>query len=62
MNPEKNIIPEEEDIILTWNSTPALWIAHRESYCGCGTCKHVVGIGKTKQEAIIDLKEHEEEV
>ena len=36
------------------------WMAHRKDYCGCGTCKSLLGIGMTEQAAIDDLLEQEE--
>jgi hypothetical protein len=48
------------DIELLWQSTPALWAAYREGYCGCGTCHPPVGFGKTKEAATADLLEQED--
>lgn len=49
------------DIEIQYQSTPRLWMALREGYCGCGECKFPVGYGKTPMEALADLMEQEEE-
>lgn len=45
--------------IITSKSTG--WMAHREDYCGCGTCKSLLGIGMTEEAAIEHLLEQEAE-
>jgi hypothetical protein len=47
------------EIEYTWHSTPQLWIAMREGYCGCHECKPPFGMGKTKEEAKARLLEWE---
>lgn len=51
------------DIALSWHSTPQLWVAQREGYCGCSECarKRPYGMGKTKEAAIKALLEMEAE-
>jgi hypothetical protein len=46
-----------------WVSTPALWAAYREGYCGCEECRGriPVGYGKTPSAAEADLLEKEDE-
>jgi hypothetical protein len=48
-------------IELSWQSTPALWMATREGLCWCEDCrgKHTKGFGKTKEEALADFHEQE---
>ena len=51
------------DIEYSWESTPQLWMATRDSYCGCQDCagKVPMGFGKTREEALVDLLEREAE-
>ncbi len=51
------------DIEYSWESTPQLWMATREGQCFCMDCagKVPVGFGKTREEAMVDLMEREEE-
>jgi hypothetical protein len=48
--------PVEDPVTVEFHDTPQLWIAYRG--CGCADC--IKGIGKTQEEAISDLREHEE--
>lgn len=51
-----------ENIEYSWQSTPQLWMAMRDNYCGCGECSRGnYGVGKTKEEAKADLIEKEED-
>jgi hypothetical protein len=53
--------PLTDPIEFSWQSTPQLWTATRESYCGCGECRRgAVGFGKTKEAAAADLIEQED--
>ena len=47
------------DIELTFHSTPQLWAAKREGYCGCHGCqgKIPIGWGKTETAALANLIE-----
>lgn len=49
------------DIEYTWQSTPQLWMAMREGYCCCPECRPPQGFGRTKEEALRELMEREEE-
>lgn len=48
-------------IVTYYDSTPALWMAHRDGQCFCVECrgKANVGQGKTEKAAVIDLLEKE---
>ena len=48
-------------VIFSWQSMPALWMAYRDGYCGCGECNPPTGYGKTQDEALADLIEQEED-
>jgi hypothetical protein len=51
----------DDPIGYSWQSTPHLWCATRESYCGCGECRRgTTGFGKTKEAAAADLIEQED--
>lgn len=45
-----------------WHSTPQLWVAVRDGYCGCNDCagKVPMGFGKTKEDAAANLIEQED--
>lgn len=51
------------EIELSWQSTPALWMAYRRGQCFCEECsyKATVGLGKTKEAATAELIEKERE-
>lgn len=51
------------DIDYTWQSTPQLWMATRPGLCWCEECsrRNAAGFGKTREEALVELLEREEE-
>lgn len=51
------------EIELSWQSTPALWMASRKGQCFCEDCRYKasVGFGKTQTAAMADLIEQEAE-
>ena len=51
------------DIEYSWQSTPQRWMATRPGLCWCEECrgKHAKGFGKTREEALVDLLEREDD-
>lgn len=49
------------ELELSWESTPAVWMATLPGLCWCEDCrgKHVKGFGKTKDEAVADFNENQ---
>lgn len=49
------------EIQLSWQSTPALWMALRNGQCFCEDCRYsaTVGFGKTQTAAVADLIDKE---
>ena len=52
-----------EPIETSWQSTPVIWMAYRAGQCWCDECgrKNATGYGKTKEDAIAELLEREDD-